>query len=102
MACEFALKFGGESSGPGRLDSPNDLATDTEGNVWVLDTGHSRVQKFDPEGKFLLQFGSSGTGIAVDSEGDVWITAGGDLVKEFSDEGAFLRSWSVPAGFASL
>ena len=35
---------------------------DSQGNVIVNDRGTDRVQKFDPNGKFLLKFGSMGKG----------------------------------------
>ena len=49
----------------------------------MADFGNDRVQKFTPEGVFLLTFGSSDceegdlkrpAGVAVDSEGDVYVT----------------------------
>jgi tripartite motif-containing protein 71 len=38
------------------------MDVDKEGNVWVADRGGNRVQKFDSEGNFLLEFGSDGSG----------------------------------------
>jgi sugar lactone lactonase YvrE len=107
-ACEgkFLLKFGGDWAGAGKLSAPGDIAIDSKDNAWVLDTGHNRVQKFNSSGEFVLQFGSTGTGnsqfssptgIAVDSENDVWVASGGARVQEFSSEGAFKQTWSVPS-----
>jgi DNA-binding beta-propeller fold protein YncE len=36
---------------------PQGIALDSHGDVYVVDKGNSRVQKFDPEGHFLLTFG---------------------------------------------
>lgn len=105
-ACEgkFLLKFGGDGSGAGQLSSPGDIAIDSSGDAWVLDTGHNRVQKFNSSGEFILQFGYSGSGngqfsspqgIAIDSNDDVWVASGGTRVQEFSSEGAFLQTWNV-------
>ncbi|HEU5141717.1 MAG TPA: hypothetical protein VFU04_01025, partial [Solirubrobacterales bacterium] len=49
QACtsKFLLKAGGTGSGAGQLSAPGDIATDSSGNVWVLDTSHNRVQKFN-------------------------------------------------------
>ncbi len=44
-----------------------DVDFDAEGNIYVLDTGNHRVQKFDPERNFLLAWGSKG-----DGEGQFW------------------------------
>lgn len=41
---------------------PADIAFDNAGNIYVLDAGNTRIQKFDPEGKFLATYGSKGQG----------------------------------------
>jgi len=41
---------------------PSDLALDGSGNLYVLDTGNHRIQKFGPNGKFLSSFGRQGQG----------------------------------------
>ena len=41
---------------------PSDLALDASGNLYVLDTGNHRVQKFGPNGKFLSSIGRQGQG----------------------------------------
>jgi hypothetical protein len=49
-------------NGPGQLSSPRGVAVDEEGNVYVVDgpvegTKGQRVEKFGPDGEFLLMFG---------------------------------------------
>jgi hypothetical protein len=44
-------------SGAGQIDSPRGLAVDSEGNIFVFEATTARVQKFDPDGNFLLMFG---------------------------------------------
>jgi hypothetical protein len=46
-------------SGPGggALSNPQGLAVDSAGDVYVVDMGSLRVQKFSPAGEFLLAFG---------------------------------------------
>jgi NHL repeat len=41
------VSFGGSGSGAGNLAAPADTATDSEGNVWIADTAHHRIQQFD-------------------------------------------------------
>lgn len=41
---------------------PSDLVKDAEGNIYVLDAGNFRVQKYDSEGRFKLSFGREGRG----------------------------------------
>ncbi len=55
----FVRAFGG---GAGSFKQPENVAIDSSGNVFVLDSGNSRVQKFDNTGNFISTFGSSGSG----------------------------------------
>ncbi len=64
--------------GDGQFDGPTDVAVDAAGNVYVVDSGNHRIQKFDPNGKFLAKWGTRGSGpgqfeapksIALDSTG---------------------------------
>lgn len=52
---EPVLRFADE----GRLGHPRDLAVDAVGNVYVLDFAvPSSILKYDPDGEFLLRFGT--------------------------------------------
>src|ERR1051326_774308 len=82
VTATYVQGFGGEGTEGGHLSTPQGVAIDSKGNVWVADTGHDRVQEFDAEGKFVQEFGAFGSatglfsepqGIAIDSEGNVWI-----------------------------
>ena len=97
----FEFSFGGENSGPGHLWRPHGIAVDAEGNVWVVDSAHNRVQVFSAKGEFIRQFGSYGTangqfseprGIAIDSKGNVWVADNhNDRIEEFDKKGQFIR-----------
>jgi DNA-binding beta-propeller fold protein YncE len=52
----------GKGSAPGEFLFPTYVALDQAGNVYVTDTLNSRIQKFDPDGKYLDHFGERGTG----------------------------------------
>jgi len=93
------------SSSPGQFNEPSAIVSDANGNVWVVDYGNSRVQKFTPNGNWLLtigntsgsgngQFSSSGAGlggIAVDSNGNLWVADGGkNRVQKFNASGQWL------------
>jgi sugar lactone lactonase YvrE len=41
---------------------PSAIAVDGAGNLYVLDTGNHRVQKFGPDGKYLATYGRQGQG----------------------------------------
>jgi len=44
------------------FNEPNDVAVDVGGNIYILDSGNCRIQKFSPEGKFLSSIGRKGQG----------------------------------------
>ena len=103
-------------AGQGQFNHPNGVEVDDAGNIYVCDFNNHRVQKFDPQGKFLLQFGidyvrSWGgvyvyrtrppysdamlwpADIAVDSKrGLVYLADwGGRRIQVFTTDGKFLR-----------
>jgi DNA-binding beta-propeller fold protein YncE len=90
----FLRKFGGESSGAGRLSAPRGVAIDSKGNAWVADTAHSRVQEFNSAGEFVSQFGAVEVpkGIALDSEGHIWVVARAK-VREFKTNGELILAF---------
>lgn len=47
-------------SSPGELNEPVGITVDSAGNVYVADTNNKRIQKFDPQGKFALQWALPG------------------------------------------
>lgn len=54
----YQINIGGSNgSGVGEFTYPTGAAFDTKGNILICDTGNSRVQVFDEEGKFISLFG---------------------------------------------
>jgi len=49
-------------TGNGQVKEPSGLAVDDAGNLYVVDVGNSRIEKFDSSGNYLLQWGSHGSG----------------------------------------
>jgi DNA-binding beta-propeller fold protein YncE len=78
---------------PGQLSSPCDVAVDTNRNVYVADTGHHRILKFDSSGQVLFGFGVFGAlagqlntpqGVAVDGSGNIVVAdTGNDRIQVF-------------------
>ena len=77
------------------------MAWDKAGNIYVADGigTNNRVAKFDKDGKFITQWGSTGTGpgqftgvkaIAVSNAGDVYVAdAGNKRIQVFDGDGKF-------------
>jgi hypothetical protein len=69
-------------SEPGQMMLPAGVALDGVGNIYVVDSGNARVQKFDPRGTLLGAVGSAGvepgqfnvaSDIAIDAAGNVYV-----------------------------
>lgn len=99
----YADSFGSYGSGDGELSSPVEIAHDGVGNLYVSDYLNHRVQKFSPNGDYLLQFGSQGSGngqfsfprgIAVDSSGFVFVADySNNRVQKFDANGNYITKW---------
>jgi sugar lactone lactonase YvrE len=118
---EFGIKpgqFGGNVSKPSRVGGPQFAALDGKGNLYTTEGSEGRVQKFTPEGKFLLAWGNnedkpggfggafSGfkdrkttlqgpVGICVDKHDRVWVSAVCGRVQQFTADGEYLRGFGT-------
>ena len=81
------------------------MAVDGSGNVYVVDNGNHRIQKFTSSGTYLTQWGSYGSGdgqfnypygVAVDASGNVYVA---DLynhrIQVFTSSGTYLTQWGT-------
>ncbi|XP_062592827.1 E3 ubiquitin-protein ligase TRIM71-like [Saccostrea cucullata] len=90
----------GEDDHSDGYDNPSYLATDSEDNIFIADSGHHKIKVYDKHGRFLFHFGDDGIkagqlrypkGIAVDKNGLIFVAdAGNDRVVVFSRLGFFL------------
>ncbi|HAO22533.1 MAG TPA: hypothetical protein DCQ37_19970, partial [Desulfobacteraceae bacterium] len=81
---------------------------DSSGNIYVADSGNDRIQKFSGSGKYISQFGTSGSddgqfsypyAIAIDISGNIYVADNGnDRIQKFSVSDAPYISYS-PACF---
>jgi DNA-binding beta-propeller fold protein YncE len=57
-ASALPASFGGEGTGAGEMVEPRGIAVEQEsGDVYVADEANNRIDKFGPEGEFLLAWG---------------------------------------------
>ncbi len=99
----FILKWGDRGSGDGQFISPSDVAIDSSGNVYVVDNGNNRIQKFDTNGIFLTTWGSLGSNdaqfnqpisVEIDSSGNVYVVDfSNHRIQKFDANGTFLTTW---------
>lgn len=88
------LKIIGSRSGNGQYYNPESIVIDHSGNVYVIDAGNNRVQKFTGNGTFVTKWGTSDNGsgqfndprgIDIDSSGNVYATdIGNNRVQVFA------------------
>lgn len=101
QALAYASSFSG--SGEAALKGPGDVAVDAEGNLWVIDKGNNRVEKFDAKGGYLTRFGALGssngqfnrpTSLAFDDSGNIWVAdANNNRIQQFGPSGQFLKAF---------
>jgi len=94
--------WGKSGNSNGSFYNPQNLAIDSNGNVYVTDLGNKRVQKFDSDGTFLNAWGSSGTGagqfnspigIAI-GENHVFVVDNQlNKIQKFDTDGNFVTQW---------
>jgi sugar lactone lactonase YvrE len=107
---KFLLQWGktgkgeGEFSFSGSGPTAGFLAVDKDGNLYVSDCYNSRVQVFDPDGKFLRSFGTEpGSGqmmlpgpITFDDKGNIYVAARVDSINMYDSTGKFLKQFNIP------
>ncbi len=108
----------GSGANLGQFNLPRGIARDSAGNFYVADTQNLRIQRFDPQGNWLLAFGSRGTGdgqfsqlndtgegtgpggVAVDAAGNVYVAdTWNHRIQKFDSNGNFVLAWG---GFVNL
>jgi tripartite motif-containing protein 71 len=102
----------------GQLKSPQGIAATSGGNVWVADTGNSRLQKFSPTGGLINNISGYGSepgklrepaSIAMGPDGSIWVadtvnnriqqwSSSLALVRTFGTEGTGNGQFKRPAG----
>jgi len=112
-------KPGVSGSGPDTFHEPNAVLVAPDGSIFVSENhtrdykGHPRVIKFDANGKFIKQWGTSGTGpgqfgmphcLALDSKGRLYVgDRDNNRIEIFTQDGKYLgklTQFGRPSGIA--
>jgi DNA-binding beta-propeller fold protein YncE len=113
IGAQLSFSFGEKGSGNGQFQSPGGVVA-TSSDVWVVDSGNNRVEKFNLAGEYVSQFGKKGHGngqfespgeIEVDSNGNLWVLDRlNERIEEFNSKGEYLAQFELggytPTGFA--
>ncbi|HTU85922.1 MAG TPA: hypothetical protein VMF57_10130 [Solirubrobacteraceae bacterium] len=121
--CTTTCSEGYPGAAAGEFQTPNEVATDSSGDVYVSDNENSRIDEFSADGAFIKAYGwgvSDGaskfetctstcqagiagggagqldvpTGVATNSAGDVYVSDyGNNRIDEFSAAGAFIKAY---------
>jgi DNA-binding beta-propeller fold protein YncE len=111
----FVAEWKGPESG---FYGPRRIGIGSDGTIHVVDQGHNRIVKFNPDGQALASWGSAGNGdgqfsdptsVAVNPTNNQVYVADprNKRIQVFDANGKFLSKWSVPewgeaAGFEDL
>lgn len=96
--------IGDTGNSDGSFHGPEGICFDKRGNIYVVDSGNHRVQKFDNDGNYILKFGEHG-----DYEGQLknptdivayrdrlYVTdTGNKRISCFDDSGNFIKNYMI-------
>lgn len=99
----YTLKFGTNGSGNTNLNNPGQIARDSSGNIYVVDTANARLKKHQADGTYVTSITSlTGiTGVCLDISDNVYVTyrpVNPTLAKYNS---SLSLQWSTGTGFTT-
>jgi len=110
LKLEQDLKIGDENDKNSAFYRRIEIAVDSQGNIFVLDTGNHRIQKFNREGKHLLTVGRKGQGpgefsfpsaLFIAKDGTIYVKDS-NFLHIFDQNGLFMKSLSFQNAVGSF
>ncbi|WP_340820388.1 hypothetical protein [Methanolobus sp. WCC4] len=96
----FETKWGTAGTGDGEFDTTGGVVVDSEGYVYVADSGNHRIQKFDSNGNFIDKWNVSMddsswlSDIDIDQDNNLYVLVNYPLqIQKFDSDGNFICSW---------
>jgi len=94
---------------PGQFGFVTDVVEDSQGNFYIGEYGDfDRIQKFSPQGEYLLQWGTHGSepgqfrrpqNLTIDKHDQIWVVdACNHRIQVFDTQGKLLRHWGEAGG----
>jgi len=111
--CEADCQGGVKGPGPGQFQRQIGIAVGPDGSVYAGDPDNFRIEKFDSEGHFLLEWGEEGTGpgqfhqiqfgqyLAAGPDGTIYVAEEG-RVQAFESDGTFKEEIPFEGDLAPL
>lgn len=95
--CTSNCQDGILGSGNGQFSFPEGIAIDSSDNIYVVDMGNNRIQKFNSSGVYITQWpvfgGLTAEGIAIDSSDNIFVSTLYDKVQKYDSSGTFITQW---------
>ena len=90
---------------------PAAIAVDASGNLYIADSGHDRVIRYNPSGLCDIGWGGAGvvggfdepSGLAIDASGKMYVAdSGNDCIKRYSNLGLLDTEWGSSGSIGGL
>ena len=109
QTCTSSCKTGLAGSGSGQFKEASGVAVDSEGNVWIADTGNNRIEKFSSSGT-LIGIYTPDSMLAPEAvafnpvNGNLYVSnSGRNRIDEISTTGSLITAFGEPSsGFWTL
>jgi len=98
-------EWGAPGSEDGNFNAPEGIIFDSADNIYVVDKGNNRIQKFTSAGVFVRKWGAAGsgngefdapTGIAADSLNNIYVAdTGNNRIQKFTQDGVYVAQWGT-------